>query len=143
VKLSPTTAANLATGAAEFVKKKFGFDLPYTPESLIVVDAIIDKIKATGASEQQAAGLLSGLGCYAGEVFVRHARASWRWTAEMKMATACRFLVVVALPDVSACDVIGSVFQRFSGGTTEGVARLYELAVAPRANDRASKATPA
>ena len=28
----------------EFVSKKFGFALPYTPASLLVVDAIIDKV---------------------------------------------------------------------------------------------------
>jgi len=132
VKLTPATAENVAGGAAAFVQKKFGFDLPYTPESLIVVDAIIDKIKATGASEQQASGLLSGLGCYVGEVLVRHARASWRATAEMGMTKVCRFSIVVALPNVTGCDVIGKVFQRFSSGTTESVARLYELAVARR-----------
>jgi hypothetical protein len=114
----------------EFVHKKFGFDLPYSPESLIVVDAIVDKIRATGATEQQASGLLAGLGCYVGEVFVRHAKASWRWTAEMGMTGSCRFPVVVALPGVTGCDTIGKVFQRFSGGAAESVALLYEMALA-------------
>ena len=35
----------------------------------------VDKIRATGATQQQASGLLSGLGCYVGEVFVRNAKA--------------------------------------------------------------------
>jgi len=126
LKVSPQTAAQVAEASVGFVQAKFGFDLPYTPASLIVVDAIVDKIKATGASEQQASGLLGGLGCYVGEVFVRHAKASWRWTAEMKMAEPCRFPVVVALPGVTGCDTIGRVFQRFSGGTADGVASLYE-----------------
>jgi hypothetical protein len=78
VRVSPTTASQVAEGSVAFVNDKFGFSLPYTPESLIVVDAIIDKIKATGATEQQASGLLSGLGCYVGEVLVKHAKASWR-----------------------------------------------------------------
>ena len=81
VKVSADTVRPLAEGSVEFVCKKFGFTLPYTPESLLVVDAIVDKINATGATEQQASGLLAGLGCYVGEVFVRHARASWRSTA--------------------------------------------------------------
>jgi hypothetical protein len=133
VKLTPTTAADAAASAVEFVQEKFGFDLPYSPESLIVIDAIIDKIKATGASEQQASGLLSGLGCYVGEVFVRHARASWRSTTEMKKMTgACRSSIVVALPNVTGCDVIGKVFKRYGCATTESVARLYERAVTQR-----------
>jgi hypothetical protein len=133
--LTPTTAADVARDAVAFVQKKFGFELPYTPESLIVVDAIVDKIKATGASEQQASGLLSGLGCYVGEVFVRHARASWRWMAEMKMVGAYRSPIVIALPNVTGCDVIGKVFQRYGGATAESVAQLYELTAAGRPDD--------
>jgi hypothetical protein len=130
--VSPNSAPRIADESVGFVHKKFGFLLPYTPESLIVVDAIVDKIKATGATEQQASGLLSGLGCYVGEVFVRHARASWRWTAEMGMAASCRFPVVVALPGVTGCDAIGTVFKRFSGGNAESVALVYEAALGSR-----------
>ena len=133
--VSPNSAPRIAEESVEFVHKKFGFVLPYTPESLIVVDAIVDKIKATGATEQQASGLLSGLGCYVGEVFVRHAKASWRWTAEMGMTASCRFPVVVALPGVTGCDAIGTVFQRFSGGAAESVALVYEVALGPRRGD--------
>ena len=136
MRVSPHTAAQVAEGSVDFVHKKFGIALPYTPESLIVVDAIVDKIKATGASEQQASGLLGGLGCYVGEVFVRHAKASWRWTAEMRMTESCRFPVVLALPGVTGCDVIGRVFQRFGGGAAESVALLYETALAVGAPER-------
>jgi hypothetical protein len=139
MRVSPTTAAQLAEGSVAFVDKKFGFCLPYTPESLIVVDAIIDKIKATGATEQQASGLLSGLGCYVGEVFVRHARASWRWTAEMGMSESCRFPIVLALPGPTACDSIGRVFRRFSGGAADSVALLFEMVVAARPGGAGSR----
>lgn len=129
MRVSPDSAPQIAEGSVEFVLKKFGFALPYTPESLIVVDAIVDKIKATGATEQQASGLLSGLGCYAGEVFVRHAKASWRWTSEMGMTHSCRFPIVLALPGLTGCDAIGRAFERFRGDGTDGVALLYEKAV--------------
>jgi hypothetical protein len=129
--VSPDAAAGLAAGSVEFVKKKFGFDLPYTPESLIVVDLIIDKIKETGATEQQASGLLSGLGCFAGEVLVRHLKATWRWAEEIGASGTARFPVVLALPGLVPCDVIGAVFGRFREGPSESVAALFERAVAP------------
>jgi hypothetical protein len=133
VRVAPDTAPRIAEGSVAFVYKKFGFALPYTPESLIVVDAIVDKIKATGATEQQASGLLSGLGCYVGEVFVRHAKASWRWTAEMNMTGSCRFPIVLVLPGLTGCDAIGKAFERFRGGSADdGVALLYERAVGRR-----------
>lgn len=133
MKLTPTTAPRLAEESVEFVLKRFGFALPFTPESLIMVDAIVGKIRETGATAQQASGLLSGLGCYSGEVFVRHAKASWRWTAEMGMTTSCHFPIVLALPGLVGCDAIGTVFQFFGGGSAEGVARLYEKAFAANA----------
>jgi len=130
--VTPDLAPRLAEGSVAFVRDKFGFELLYTPESLVFVDAVVDKIRETGATEQQASGLLSGLGCYAGEVFVRHARASWRTSAQMRIRD-CRVPVVLALPGPTACDPIGRVFQRFSGGEAAGVALLYEKAVpAPR-----------
>ena len=129
MRFSPETAPQIPKGSVEFVHKKFGFALPYTPESLILVDAIVDKIKATGATEQQASGLLSGLGCYVGEVLVRHARASWRWTAEMSMTGSCRFPIVLVLPGLTGCDAIGKAFERFRDGNAEGAALLYEKAV--------------
>lgn len=122
-----------------FVQKKFGFALPYSPESLLVVDAIVDKIKETGATEQQASGLLAGLGCYVGEVLVKHARGSWRSTAEMGMTRSCRFPVVVALPGVTGCDAIGKVFERFSDGSKESLAALYERTVAPQRGGKAGQ----
>jgi hypothetical protein len=123
---SPRTAPQYAERAVAIVKQKFGFVLPYNPPSLIVVDAIIDKIKETGASEQQASGFLFGLGCYVGEVFVRNAGASWRATAEMRMADKCGFPIVLALRGAAGCNPVGQVFVRFRQGTAHSVATLYE-----------------
>ena len=130
MRVSPTTAPQLAEGSVGFVSDKFGFSLPYTPESLLVVDAIIDKIRETGATEQQASGLLLGLGCYVGEVLVRHAKGSWRSAAEMGMTQSSRFPAVLALPGLTGCDPIGRVFQRYGGVLAASVALLYETAVA-------------
>ena len=46
LRLTPSTAAQVAERSVAFIERKFGFRLPYTPESLILVDAIIDKVKA-------------------------------------------------------------------------------------------------
>lgn len=125
------TAPQIAQGAVALVKRKFGFQLNYDPPSLIVIDLLIDKIKATGASEHQASGLLLGLGCYVGEVFVRHARASWRETAQMGMSRTCAYPIVVALPGAVGCNAIGIVFRRFNAGPAEGAALLWESTAPP------------
>ncbi len=128
---SPETASQIAEGAGAFVERKFGIKLPYNPPSLILVDAILDKIRATGASEQQASGLLLGLGCYVGEVLVRNARASWRLTTEMRMTKVCRFAIVVVLPGGIGCNPIGKVFERFNRQAREDLAGFYEATLAP------------
>ena len=110
MRISPSSAPQLAEESVGFVDRKFGFRLPYTPESLIVVDAIVDKVRATGAAEQQASGILAGLGCYVGEVFVRHARASWRRADEMGMGESCRFAAVKLKARVAALDKYGDAF---------------------------------
>ena len=133
--MTPTvkTAPQIAQGAVALVKKKFGFQLNYDPPSLIVIDLLIDKIKETGASEHQASGLLLGLGCYVGEVFVRHARASWRETTQMGMSKTCAYPIVLALPGTVGCNVIGTVFRRFAAGPAESAARLWESTALPPA----------
>ena len=131
--MTPTvqTAPQIAQGAVALVKKKFGFQLNYDPPSLIVIDLLVDKIKETGASEHQASGLLLGLGCYVGEVFVRHARASWRETAQMGMTKTCAYPILLALRGGKVgCDAIGVVFRRFAKGTTESAAHLWETTAA-------------
>jgi hypothetical protein len=126
------TAPQIAQGAAALVQRKFGFRLNYDPPSLIVVDALIDKIKETGATEHQASGLLLGLGCYTGEVFARNAHGSWRATAEMGLTRSIAYPIVIALPGAVGCDPLGAVFRRFSAGPPEGVASLYEATVMGR-----------
>lgn len=125
------TAPQIAQGAVALVKKKFGFQLNYDPPSLIVVDMLVDKIKETGASEHQASGLLLGLGCYVGEIFVRHARASWRETAQMGMTKTCAYPILLALPGKVGCDAIGIVFRRFNIGPSESAALLWETTALP------------
>jgi hypothetical protein len=134
MRITPAAAPQIAEGSVAFLEQKFGFRLPYTPESLIVVDAIIDKVRETGAAEEQARSVLAGLGCYVGEVFVRHARASWRCAAEMGMSGSSRFPVVLALPGPKGWDPIGAVFERFSGRTAS-LARLYEALVMPPSSE--------
>jgi hypothetical protein len=126
------TAPQIAQGAVALVKKKFGFQLNYDPPSLIVIDMLVDKVKETGATEHQASGLLLGLGCYVGEVFVRHARASWRETGQMGLTRTVAYPIVIALPGPIGCDTIGAVFRRFAKGAPESAATLYESTVMRR-----------
>jgi hypothetical protein len=123
---SPETAAQMAQEAAVYVERKLGVPLPWTPVSPPAIDAIVDKIKETGATEQQAAGLLFALGCFVGEVFVRNAGGIWRRTEDLGMSKMCSFPIVVELPSVGGCNPIGKVFKRFRNGAGDSVAHFYQ-----------------
>ena len=126
--ITPADAPQLARRSVEFVGQKFGFELRYTAESLAFVEAVIDQIRATGATEQQASGLLVGLGCYAGEVLVRNARATWRCAADVRTGAAGRFPIVLTLAGATVCNPLARVFQRFADPSADSLASLYDAA---------------
>jgi hypothetical protein len=129
MRVTPAEAPQIARRSVLFVEEKFGVELRYTAESLVFVEAVVDRIRATGASEEQASGLLAGLGCYAGEVLVRHARASWRGAAEVKADAPARFPALLTLPGAKVCDPLACVFARFADPASDGLATLYDLAL--------------
>ena len=130
MRITPAEAPEVARRSVRFVEEKFGFELRYTAESLVFVEAVVDRIRETGATEEQAAGLLVGLGCYAGEVLVRHARASWRRADETKADARSRFPILLTLAGAEVCDPLKLVFQRFGDPSSDALAVLYDRALA-------------
>jgi hypothetical protein len=127
--MTPAEAPQIARRSVQFVEEKFGLELRYTVESLVFVEAVIDRIRATGASEEQARGVLAGLGCYAGEVLVRNARASWRPATEVKAGGPSRSPILLTLAGARVCDPLARVFERFADPSSDGVASLYDTAL--------------
>lgn len=54
--------------------------LDYSAQSLWRVDRVIEEIRREGAPYEAVREMLGGLGCYAGEVIVRHTGAEW-WSS--------------------------------------------------------------
>ena len=132
MRITPADAPQLARRSVEFVQQKFEFELRYTAESLVFVEAVIDQIRATGATEQQASGLLVGLGCYAGEVLVRQARATWRCATDVKASAPTRSPIVLTLAGATVCDPLARVFQLFADPSADSLASLYATATGTR-----------
>src|SRR5690348_17123504 len=70
------TTQHAATAVAA-VRDIEGIDLEYAPESLEVVDRILEDMRSDGAGSDEVAETLWAFGCYVGEVFVHHAGAQW------------------------------------------------------------------
>lgn len=103
--------------------RKLGIELNYLPESLTVVDILIDKERETkvGLTEEMAVVLLS-LGAYVGEVMVRNMKAKWVYGAEDKTHDPLLILV----DEKYAINVVSMVFRRFIVGDPHSVAAMYE-----------------
>ena len=126
---TPAEAKRMADAFVDLTERSFGFTLNYSPETLGPVDLLVDKVKATGVSERDGSGMIYSIGCYVGEVMVRHARGEWRPTAEMGMEKVCSWPLVIRMPDGSGLNPIGKAFKRFRNGDGDSLAYFYQLAL--------------
>lgn len=62
-------AADIVAAAADIS----GADLDYSPDSIDLVEDIVDGFRAAGVTGEELADSLVGFGCYVGEILTRHA----------------------------------------------------------------------
>ena len=130
------TPAEAQSMAAKFVAMMLrkGHNLDYSPETLKLVDACVDEIKATGVPEENASGMIYAVGCYVGEVFVKHAGAEWRPTTSLGMERVCSWPIALRLPSGAGANPIGKAFKRFRNGDADSLAFFYHATLnLPRA----------
>ncbi|WEP00888.1 hypothetical protein A6P39_042755 (plasmid) [Streptomyces sp. FXJ1.172] len=106
---APRHAAAIVATAADISDA----DLDYSPESIVVVEDIVDGFRAEGVSDDDMADSLIGFGCYVGEVLTRHAGGAWRRASADHPTTVP---LVVELPGARECDPIDWVFCRLRFG---------------------------
>jgi hypothetical protein len=125
---SPENAREIASMILPFVDQNYGVRLDYTVESLGAVDRVIDDLRKDQAFEDLQP-LLFSIGCYVGEVLVRHASARWCSTESLGMAVATS-PIVLSLPDGRRCNPVGQAYRRFSSGS-ETLAGFYRSVAEP------------
>jgi hypothetical protein len=125
---SPQNAAQHARLAVELARAEYDTELDLTPFSLELADALVDSMREEGRDGEQAAEALFVLGCYLGEVMVRHLGGAWVATARSPLRGVSPWPMVVALPDGSAWDVIGKAYRRLELGDSDHLPAFFELA---------------
>lgn len=123
---SPETAAEIAAMVPPFFEENYGVVLDYGVESLRQVDGVIEDLRRDQRFETLQP-LLFAMGCYVGEVMVRHAGASWRTTAEMGMGEVASTPIVIRVADGRGCNPVGRVYKRFQNGTGDSLASFYHV----------------
>ncbi|KUN18808.1 hypothetical protein AQJ23_39455 [Streptomyces antibioticus] len=125
--LEPGSAPQLAAAIVAAAADISDAALDYSPESIDVVEDIVDGFRAEGVSGEEMAESLVGFGCYLGEIVTRHIGGDWR-PATTAHPTAAPFIVV--LPDARECHPIDWVFSRLESGAAFSIRDLYAAAAA-------------
>ncbi|MFJ3672478.1 hypothetical protein ACIPSE_39075 [Streptomyces sp. NPDC090106] len=111
--LEPGNAPRHATAIVATAADISGAELDYSPESVVLVEDIVDGFRAEGVTGEDMAESLVAFGCYLGEVLIRHVGGVWRPAPTAHPATVP---VVVELPDAREYHPIDWVFRRLAFG---------------------------
>lgn len=122
---APRFAADIVTVVREGAQIR----LDYTPNSLFLVDQLIDGIKNEGAPLHAVAETLVGFGAYIGEVLVLHAGAHWV-DFDQSQRELFGHAFGVKTPDSRAWNPLGKVFKRYGNGSGDSVHSFYTTASA-------------
>ncbi|TDC32979.1 hypothetical protein E1211_19895 [Micromonospora sp. 15K316] len=122
----PENASRFAADIAASAAKVSGVQLDYTPDSLALVDSILDDFRADGLTGEQLAETLFGFGCYVGEVLTRHAGGRWRATAEDEQAVV-GWPMLIELGERRWCNPIGKAFKRLENGPEDSLRYFYTV----------------
>ncbi len=121
---APRQAAAIVAAAADIS----GAALDYSPESVSLVEEIVDGFRAEGVTSEAVAESLAAFGCYVGEVLTRHSGGVWKQVRDTGAAAPS---LVVELPDARECRPIDWVFRRLSGGGDVSIRDLCAAAGRP------------
>ncbi len=125
---SPENARDHAQIAVLLAREEYESELDFSPGSLEMVDAHIDSLREEGIDGEGAAETLFVLGCYLGEVMVRHLGGAWVVTARSPLRGVSPWPMVVALGDGSAWDAIGKAYKRLELGDAEYLPAFFATA---------------
>jgi hypothetical protein len=123
---TPDNAARIAAMVVPFAEKNYGVALDYGVESLRLVDGILDDLRRDQSFEDLQP-LLFAMGCYVGQVLVRHAGACWRVTEELGMGEVASSPIAIRVRDGRGCNPVGRVYKRFQNGPDDSLAGFYDV----------------
>ncbi|HXK12623.1 MAG TPA: hypothetical protein VMT70_23510 [Vicinamibacteria bacterium] len=121
---SAANAAQIAAMAVPFVEQNYGLKLDYGVGSLAELDGVIDDLRRDQRFEVLQPVLFS-MGCYLGEVLVRHAGGRWRQAEDLGAGSSALSPIAIVMPDGRGCNPVGRVYRRFQKGREEGLALFF------------------
>ena len=121
---SAANAALIAAMAVPFVEQNYGLKLDYGVASLAQLDTVIEDLRRDQRFEVLQPVLFS-MGCYVGEVLVRHAGGRWRRAEDLGTGIAAISPIAIEMPDGRGCNPVGKVYRRFQKGREDGLVLFF------------------
>jgi hypothetical protein len=122
---SAANAADIAAMAVPFAEQNYGVTLDYGVASLAQLDRIIEDLRRDQRFEVLQPVLFS-MGCYVGEVLVRHAGGRWRRAEDVGLGVAAISPIAIEMPDGRGCNPVGRVYRRFQKGREDSLASFFQ-----------------
>ncbi len=124
---TPEHAAAHAAIAVDAVRDIEGVELDYSPETLPTVDSVMANFHAEGLALADIGQMVFSIGCYVGEMLVRHCGGRWVMPGDASDSAGsdCFDVMVVKLPDESSCSPVGKAIKALELGEGESLAQLY------------------
>ncbi|MFQ5724227.1 MAG: hypothetical protein ACE5G6_07005 [Terriglobia bacterium] len=104
----------------EFARATYGLDLDYAQGTVSQLEEFIDSNFGPGSADQNAA-LIVGMGCYLGEVIIRHHGGTWHADEEYFRSPA----VVIEGKLQTHTFPLSRVWQRFEYGPERSLTAYY------------------
>jgi hypothetical protein len=130
---TPEFAQKHAETAVSAVKNIEHVSLDYSPESLKIIDGVIQGFRRDGVKEDQVAETLFSFGCYAGEVLVRNQKGIWANPKDVMPANIAQHFpfMVVKLANGHIWSPISKAFSEMENGQEDSLEYLYQVAAKP------------
>jgi hypothetical protein len=100
-----------------------GTHLDYSPQSLFRIDEVIDTLRLGGHTPSTVGDTVFALGCYAGEILVRHSVGVWKNTDAVVPGMESP-IVIELHADGSIWNPVGKAFKRLVNGEEDSVAQF-------------------
>jgi hypothetical protein len=121
----PENAARFAADIVVVAKNHFDVTLDYSVNSLAGVDRIIGGFHEEGLKLDDVAATVFGFGCYVGEIFVKHAGATWRAATQEEIENYYGVPLIVELGNGTTANPIGKIIKRLDEGEEHNVPYFY------------------
>lgn len=103
-----------------------GTPLDYSPESLAVIDEVIESFRQEGLTVEEMASTLFYYGCYVGEVFVRSGHGTWISKEGTGMQDLAVSPIILEQGPGNFANPVGKVFKRMENGEIDSLPFFYK-----------------